>query len=44
MENYTPYSSRLGAAWWLQHCHLALGKSERITSLQYIGDFDYTIA
>jgi hypothetical protein len=31
MENYTPYSSRLGAAWWQRHCHLALGKSERIT-------------
>jgi hypothetical protein len=27
MENYTPYSSQVGVAWWVQHCHLALGKS-----------------
>jgi hypothetical protein len=30
MENYTPYSSQLGAAWRLRHCHQALGKFERI--------------
>jgi hypothetical protein len=34
MENYSPYSRRLGAPWWLRYYHISARKSDRIKNRQ----------